>query len=72
MGAFRALAVLIPRVARLKLVEAEEKRSTAEIARFVQIPEFYVDIWLRHGDELEKILMPKQLPGKTLVLKPRR
>jgi hypothetical protein len=59
MGAFRALAVLIPRAARIKLVEAEERRSTAEIARFVQIPEFYVDIWLRHGTELEKLLMPE-------------
>jgi hypothetical protein len=59
MGAFRALAVLIPRAARLKLMEAEEIRSTAEIARFVQIPEFYVDIWLRHGAELERLLIPE-------------
>jgi len=65
MGAFRALAVLIPRVARLKLKAAEETRSTAEIARFVQLPEVYVDIWLRHGDDLEKILRPRKIEASA-------
>jgi hypothetical protein len=60
LGAFRALAVLIPRLARNKLKAAEEKRSIAEIARFVQLPDFYVDIWLQHGAELEKLLLPQR------------
>jgi hypothetical protein len=59
MGAFRALAVLMPKRTRVKFKAAEEKRSTGEIARFVKLPEVYVDIWLQHGDELEKILVPK-------------
>jgi hypothetical protein len=59
MGAFKALAVLIPRAARRKLKAAAEKRSTVEIARFVQLPDFYVDIWLQLGDELERFLMPE-------------
>jgi hypothetical protein len=46
--------VLIPRTARLKFRDAGEKRTTAEIARFVQLPEVYVETWLQHGDELEK------------------
>jgi len=59
LGAFRALAVLIPTACRIKLKAAEEKRSTAEIARFVKLPEVYVDIWLQHGAELEKLMLPK-------------
>lgn len=58
MGAFKALAVLMPRAARRKLKAAGEKRSTVEIARFVQLPDFYVDIWLQMGDELERLLIP--------------
>jgi hypothetical protein len=69
MGAFRALAVLMPRNARVKFKAAEEKRSIVEIARFVQLPDFYVDVWLQHGDELEKILLPTPafgIKGKTV------
>jgi len=61
LGAFRALAVLMPKQTRIKFKAAEEKRSTAEIARFVKLPEVYVETWLQFGDELEKILMPKRL-----------
>jgi hypothetical protein len=60
LGAFRALAVLIPRKARLKLKAAEETRSTAEVARFVQLPEYYVDIWLKYGAELEELFSPRR------------
>lgn len=67
LGAFRALAVLMPKQTRIKFKAAEEKRSTAEIARFVKLPEVYVETWLQFGDELEKILMPRRLvsPLKT-------
>lgn len=59
LGAFRALAVLIPRAARAKLKDAHENdsRSIAEIARYVHLPDYYVDIWLRAGDELETALL---------------
>lgn len=60
LGAFRALAVLLPKQTRIKFKAAEEKRSTAEIAQFVKLPEVYVETWLQHGDELEKILMPRR------------
>jgi hypothetical protein len=77
LGAFKALAVLIPKTARLKFRAAEESRSTAEIARYVKLPEIYVDIWLRYGDELEQLSLPSpaaktlQKPTKTLTLRPR-
>jgi hypothetical protein len=60
LGAFRALAVLMPKQTRVKFKAAEEKRSTAEISRFVKLPEVYVETWLQYGDELEKILLPKR------------
>jgi hypothetical protein len=58
LGAFRAMAVLMPRMARAKLQNAFEdgSRTVAEIASFVKLPEHYVDIWLRHGEELERVL----------------
>jgi hypothetical protein len=70
MGAFRALAVLMPKQTRIKFRAAEEKRSTGEIARFVKLPEVYVDIWLQHGDELEKILVPA--PATSIFPKRKR
>jgi hypothetical protein len=59
LGAFRALAVLLPRSARRKLAAAQKDgtRSTAEIAHYLRLPDFYVDLWLRIGDEIEVLLL---------------
>ena len=58
LGAFRAMAVLIPRAARQKLRAAfeDESRTVGEIAHYAQLPDYYVDIWLRHGEEIERLL----------------
>jgi hypothetical protein len=58
LGAFRAMAVLIPRAARQKLRAAfeDESRTVGEIAHYVQLPDYYVDIWLRYGEEIERLL----------------
>jgi hypothetical protein len=58
LGAFRAMAVLIPRAARQKLRAAfeDESRTVGEIAHYAQLPDYYVDIWLRYGEEIERLL----------------
>ena len=58
LGAFRAMAVLVPREARKKLQVAVESntRSIEDVARYVRLPTFYVDIWLRWGDQLDAAL----------------
>jgi len=58
LGAFKAMAVLMPRAARVKLTSAVQRdaRTIKEISSFVNLPEHYVDIWIRHGDEIEEVL----------------
>lgn len=58
LGAFKAMAVLVPVTARQKLRSSlqERTRTVSEIARYVRLPDAYVDIWLESGDEIEPIL----------------
>jgi hypothetical protein len=57
-GAFRAMAVLLPKPMRQRLKDAIESgdRSVVEVAQFCQLPEVYVDIWINHADSLEKLV----------------
>jgi hypothetical protein len=59
LGAFRALVVLIPENARRKLKTAfvEGRRSIEEIAHYCGVPDSYVDIWLRSGEEMSQALL---------------
>lgn len=59
LGTFKAMSILLPRVARGKLAAAvaDGSRTVEEVASYVRLPEPYVDIWLRHGEELEKIVL---------------
>lgn len=58
LGAYRAMAVLLPRAARRKLTRAvaEGTRTPAEIATYAQLPDHYVGIWLDIGEEAERQL----------------
>jgi hypothetical protein len=58
LGAFRAMTILMPRATRLKIQPAYESgaRSISEISSFVRLPEHYVDIWIRHGEQFESFL----------------
>lgn len=55
LGAYRAMAVLLPRAARRKLTKARNDgtRTSTEIANYAQLPDYYVDIWLDIGEEAE-------------------
>lgn len=55
LGAYRALAVLLPRAARRKLTAAmgDGKRTSSEIASYAKLPDHYVGIWLDIGEEVE-------------------
>ena len=57
-GALRAMAVLLPNVTRIKLATAIDSgsRSVEEVAQFVRLPEFYVDLWIRLGAEIDPLL----------------
>lgn len=57
-GAFRAMAVLMPTAARKKLASSIEDgtRTVDEIASYVKLPEYYVDIWMRFGDDIEPLI----------------
>lgn len=57
-GAFRAMAVLLPTSTRKKIAVAIEEgsRTVQEAAHFVRLPEFYVDIWIRFGEEMDPLL----------------
>ncbi len=59
LGVFRAMAVLLPRHARTKLKAAADAgtRTSTEIADYVKLPDYYVDIWLEHGAEAEPQLL---------------
>lgn len=59
LGAYRAMAVLLPRRARNKLKAALDAgtRTATEIADYVKLPDFYVDIWLQVGMEYEPQLL---------------
>lgn len=52
LGAFRAMAVLLPHPVREKMKAAVDdgSRTVDEVASFCQLPEPYVDIWISHGD----------------------
>jgi hypothetical protein len=58
LGAYKAMAVLLPKNARRKLRAAaeEDKRTSGEIANFAKLPAHYVDIWLNVADEVENSL----------------
>lgn len=59
LGAYRALAVLLPRAARRRLkasIDAGQRTST-EIASYARLPDFYVDIWLDVGEQIEQELL---------------
>jgi hypothetical protein len=57
-GAYKAMAVLMPREARQKLGEAIESgsRTVQEVAHFVKLPEAYVDMWIRLGVQIDPLL----------------
>jgi hypothetical protein len=59
LGAYRAMAVLLPRKARTKLkaAVASGTRTTSEVARYVRLPDFYVGLWLDYGHEVEPQLL---------------
>jgi len=59
LGVFRAMAVLLPRHARTKLKAAVDasSRTVTEIADYVRLPDYYVDIWLDVGAEAEPQLL---------------
>jgi hypothetical protein len=61
LGVFRAMAVLLPRHARTKLKAALDagSRTTTEIADYVKLPDYYVDIWLDVGAEAEPQLLKR-------------
>lgn len=54
LGPFKALLVLIPEYARIKLQKAfhEERRTIEEIAHYCKLPTAYVDFWMRKGEEV--------------------
>ena len=64
LGAYKAMAVLLPRAARVKLAAAanEEEggpravRTSSEIAQYAALPDFYVDLWLSVAETAEKEL----------------
>jgi hypothetical protein len=58
LGAYRALAVLLPRFARRKLRLAidNDRRTSTEIADYAKLPDHYVGIWLNIGEEAEHML----------------
>lgn len=58
LGVLKALALLIPRGARVKLKSAVESnsRSVLDVATYVGVPVTYVDIWLQFGEEMEESL----------------
>lgn len=58
-GSFKAMSILLPSDARVSLAAAVDNgsRTVEEIARYVNLPEAYVDIWLRHGEELEPVFL---------------
>ena len=64
LGAYRAMAVLLPRAARRRLKAAVDggTRTSTEVADYVQLPDYYVDIWLDVADEIED-----QLCGTSLI-----
>ncbi|MDF3154769.1 hypothetical protein P3C58_22575 [Mesorhizobium sp. XAP10] len=57
-GPLKAMAVLLPASARHKLAAAIEAgtRSAEEVAQFVKLPEYYVDLWIKFGDEIDPLL----------------
>lgn len=59
LGAYRAMAVLLPRAARRKLAKAvnDGTRTPSEVASYAQLPDVYVDIWLDIGEEAEHELV---------------
>lgn len=61
LGVYRAMAVLLPRHARTKLKAALEAdtRTVTEIADYVKLPDYYVDIWLSVGAEAEPQLLKR-------------
>jgi hypothetical protein len=58
LGAYRAMAVLLPRAARRKLAAAVEAntRTSTEIAQYARLPDYYVGIWLQVGEDVERQL----------------
>lgn len=57
-GVYRAMSVLMPAAVRHSLSESVENssRSVDEIARYARLPDNYVDIWLRYGDQFERAM----------------
>lgn len=58
-GAFRAMAVLLPKPMRQRLKDAIDSgdRTVEEVAQFCQLPEAYVDIWISHAERLESLIL---------------
>jgi hypothetical protein len=58
LGVFRALSVLIPTTARVRFRAALDKGTLTieEISKVVDLPDSYVDIWLRFGEEFETFM----------------
>jgi hypothetical protein len=56
LGVFRAMAILVPQNAREKLKESLDtgERNISEISEAVGLPDHYVDMWLKYGDQLDK------------------
>lgn len=59
MGVYRAMALLMPAAAREKLKASVDsgKRTVAEVADYVRLPEVDVDVWLRYGQRIEEMIL---------------
>jgi hypothetical protein len=62
-GVFRAMMLLMPVRARLKLKSAfeQETRTIDEIADYCKLPVKYVDIWIRFGDQISDLILNKKI-----------
>jgi DNA-directed RNA polymerase specialized sigma24 family protein len=58
-GVYRALMVLLPPPSRDKLFKAVEdgQKTISEIAQYVDVPEEYVDVWLKYGRTLGELCL---------------
>ncbi|MHA4733245.1 hypothetical protein [Ensifer adhaerens] len=59
LGAFRAMVILIPEAARVKLAAAVEAgtRTVEEVANYTQLPTSYVDLWIRYGHQIRNAIL---------------
>ncbi|WP_156771464.1 hypothetical protein [Labrys sp. WJW] len=58
LGVFKAMAVLVPEGARAKLARSVEEgsRTVDEVATYLRLPPVHVDLWLRFGEEMGRLI----------------